>query len=102
MSKYLKQAQNWQFFNNINVIEEIKQLSNQATKLAYLSDRYPYLYVEVLESTKQYEKIDQYMAKCKEFENDPCNYSYYIHGYLVTLLIKKSLAGELKQGKPVF
>ena len=90
-----------QNFKIVTVVENLMQQSSKAKKLDYLSQVYPNLYVDVLEIFRQYDKIDEYMAKCKEYEDDPCNYSYYVHGYLLTLLDQKLKAGELKKGKPV-
>ena len=56
---------------------------NLELKMKYLSQHYPSLYVEVLKHLNKLDKIEQYMAKCKGYENDYKNYSLYVHGYLL-------------------
>ena len=38
------------------------------------------------------------MLKCKGFENDCKNYSWYVHGYWLPWLDYQREAGKLKQG----
>ena len=56
--------------------------------MSYLSQHYPSLYVQILTHMNMQDKIDLYMSKCKEFENDAEKYSLYIHGYLMVYLDK--------------
>ena len=44
------------------------------------------------------DKIEQYMAKCKAYENDKENYSLYVHGYLLIWLHQQRQAGKLSKG----
>ena len=52
----------------------------------YLSQSYPSLFLLILEHLQMNDEIEQYMAKCKEFENDHEKYSLYVHGYLLAKL----------------
>ena len=52
----------------------------------YLSQAYPSLYLYILEHLQMNDEIEQYMAKCKEYENDHEKFSLYVHGYFLVWL----------------
>ena len=59
----------------------------------FLGEEYPSLHVFILENLKFYSKVEEYMVKCKELENQGIvsndsvgKYSLYIHGYLLVWL----------------
>ena len=52
----------------------------------YLSQAYPSLYLYILEHLKMTDEIEQYMAMCKEYENDHEKFSLYVHGYFLPWL----------------
>ena len=66
--------------------------------MKYLSDEYPRLYLFILEYYNMNDRIDQYMAKCKAYENDHYKYSLYVHGYFLVWLDQQRREGKLKQG----
>ena len=78
---------------------ELEEKLNEWEKKKYLSEAYPSLYILMLEQFKRADKIEQYMAQCKEFENDRIRYSLYIHGYLLPWFDQQRKAGKLKQGR---
>ena len=63
----------------------------------YLSETYPRLFQLILVHLKMPDKVEEHMAKCKEFENDEDKYSLYIHGYLLAWFENQREAGKLKQ-----
>ena len=70
----------------------------------YLSCAYPSLYIHLLGFLDEPDRIELYMAKCKQLENDRKIFTLYIHGYFLPWLDQQRKAGKLKQGKcfPVF
>ena len=67
----------------------------------YLSVEYPSLYIHMLGSLDKPDKIEQYMAKCKEYEDHRGKFSLYIHGYFLPWLDQQRKAGKLKKGRCV-
>ena len=61
-----------------------------------LSQAYPSLYIFVLQYFKKFDKITQYMALCKAYENDAEKFSLYIFGYWIVELNHQRQAGRLK------
>ena len=66
--------------------------------MVYLSEEYPRLYILILEFFGMTDRIEQYMSKCKAYENDRYKYSLYVHGYLFVWLDQQRKEGKLKQG----
>ena len=66
--------------------------------MQYLSEEYPCLYVFILEHLGKKEEIDQYMTKCKAYEDNHLRYSLYVHGYFLVWLDRQKKEGKLKQG----
>ena len=52
----------------------------------YLSEAYPRLFIFILEFFAMNDRIEQYMNKCKAYENDWYKYSLYVHGYFLVWL----------------
>ena len=52
-------------------------------KMDYLSGTYPRLFIFILEFFDMTDRIDQYMAMCKAYEEDPVLYSLHVHGYFL-------------------
>ena len=74
-------------------------VSDDKERMIYLGQEYPSLYIYILEHLERSSEVDQYMAKCKELEEDESDkYSLYIHGYWLVWLEKQRQAGCLKQG----
>ena len=65
----------------------------------YLSEAYPRLFIFILDFFEKTDRIEQYMTKCKAYEEDPNKYSLYLHGYFLVLLDQQRKEGELKQGR---
>ena len=64
----------------------------------FLSQSYPSLYILILEHFQLTGRIEDYMEKCKAFENITDKYSLYIQGYFLIWLDKQRQLGKLKQG----
>ena len=43
--------------------------------------------------------MHQYMQECKTYENDPYEYSLFVHGYLIPWYEQQYKAGKIKNGK---
>ena len=67
--------------------------------MEHLSEAYPSLYILILEHFKMPERVESYMAKCKEYEDSAEKYSHYIHGYFLVWLDQQRREGKLTQGK---
>ena len=65
----------------------------------YLSEAYPRLFIFILEFFAMNDRIEQYMSKCKAYENDQYKYSLYVHGYFLVWLDQQKKEGKLKQSK---
>ena len=65
--------------------------------LSYLSQFYPSLYIFILKKFGKIARLIQYMEKCKEFENDPNRYCFYVHGYLLPMFENQRATGLIKQ-----
>ena len=61
-------------------------LTNIKKKMDFLSEEYPSLFIFILEFFDMTDKIEQYMNKCKTYEEDPYKYSLYVHGYFLVWL----------------
>ena len=68
-------------------LDEIKaefiRLGSDKLRMNHLGEAYPRLYIFVLEHFKKPHKIAQYMAKCKECENDHRRFSLYVQGFFL-------------------
>ena len=67
-------------------------------KMDFLGNEYPSLLIFILESFDKTERIEQYMNKCKAYEEDRYKYSLYVHGYFLVWLDQQRKEGKLKQG----
>ena len=67
-------------------------------KMDILGNEYPSLFIFILESFDKTERIEQYMKKCKAYEEDRYKYSLYVHGYFLVWLDQQRKEGKLKQG----
>ena len=65
-----------------------EELVTFGDRMRYLAQCYPGLYIHVLKSYFENSQamIEAYMQSCKTFENDPENYSLYVHGYFLPWL----------------
>ena len=73
--------------NEERKVEDKKEtLTPLQQKMDYLSEEYPRLFMIILESFDMTDRIEQYMSKCKEYEDDPYRYSLYVHGYFLVWL----------------
>ena len=66
-------------------------------KMGYLSEEYPSLFIFILEFFDMTDRIEEYMTKCKVYENDPYRYSLYLHGYLLVWLDQQRKRGKLSR-----
>ena len=64
----------------------------------FLVNEYPSLFIFILKSLDMTERTDQYMNKCKAYEEDCYKYSFYVHGYFLVWLEQQRKEGKLKQG----
>ena len=78
------------------VVKELETQPSQIEMMPFLSQQYPSLFVYMLRCLNMQKEIELYMSKCKKFENDPKNYSIYIHGYFLVWLDQQRKAGKLK------
>ena len=65
------------------------RLKNNLTiglKLKFLMQSYPSLAVMVLKKMGRHSDAEKFIQKCKEYEHDYQNYTYYIFGYLIPWL----------------
>ena len=60
---------------------------------------YPYHAVFVMKKEGMWKELDQYMERCKGYENDYKNYSLYVHVYLPMYFQSLRDARKLKKGK---
>ena len=51
-----------------------------------LSETYPRLFLFILEHFEMADRIEEYMAQCKAFEENPKKYSLYVHGFFLVWL----------------
>ena len=65
-------------------------------RMDYLSEAYPRLYIFILKYFDMNDKIEDYMTKCKSYEEDPNKYSLYVHGYFRVWLYQQRKADKLK------
>ena len=65
-------------------------------KMDFLGNEYPSLFIFILESFDKTERIEQYMNKCKAYEEDRYQYSLYVHGYFLVWLDQQRKEGKLK------
>ena len=96
----LKDARRWQKIDLDTVQKQLETQPHNKQKMTYLSKHYPSLYVHILGYLNMSDKIEQYMAQCKEYENDEENFSLYVHGYWLIWLNQQRQAGKFTQGKP--
>ena len=68
-----------------NVLTELETFSIDE-RMEYISEAYPRLYVLILKHLEMYNKIQEYMKKCKTYFNDAEKYSLYVHGYWLVWL----------------
>ena len=77
------------------VREKLDAVASNQLKMNLLSREYPSLYVFILESLNMFDKIEEYIAMCKTYEDDPEYYSLYIHGYLLIWHDQQRQSGTL-------
>ena len=82
----MEHERKWQWIDLEALKAELEPKMTQKKKMDYLSGAYPSLYILILKHFKMQERVEQYIAKCKEFENDKDKYSLYIHGYWLNWL----------------
>ena len=99
MAGQLEHARKWQVIDISLVEKSLENLTSLEQKMDYLSEAYPSLYILILKHFKMPERIESFMAKCKEYEDSPENYSLYIHGFFLVWLDQQRQAGKLTQGK---
>ena len=73
-------------FDERSVIRKLETLSTTKLKIYYLQHRYPSIAIFVMKKADMKNALAEYTAKCKSFENDWANYSYYVHGYFIQWL----------------
>ena len=68
-----------------------------ATKrcMRYLEKRYPCIAIWIYERLKFHHAIRRYMNDCKKYEEDPFNYTLYVHGYLIPHIDEMRKNGQL-------
>ena len=86
----------YQYLSIAKVKEELKKESTDTQKLKHLESNYPCLYIAVLKKIGRHDKVEAFMHKCKRYENDCKNYSWYVHGYWLPWLDYQREAGKLK------
>ena len=64
-----------------------------------LAELFPCLNILVLIYLKKESEVENYMRRCKGLENNPRQYSLYLHGYWLPWLEQLRNAHILKQGK---
>ena len=71
-----------------NLLEILESMKTNNERVDYLSERYPCLYIFVLQKRGMYEELRVYDEKCKSYETDkdPSKYSLYFHGHLLPYL----------------
>ena len=92
----LEHAKKWQVIDLNTVESELKSKPDLKQEMAHLSSHYPSLCIHILRYLNKHQMIEKYMSWCKKFENDPKNYSIYIHGYFLVWLDQQRKAGKLK------
>ena len=71
----------------MNVLQsEIGTKQNQKEMMRYISEAYPSLYIFMLKQFNMSDRLEKYVAQCKEYEDDAEKYSLYIHGYWLVWL----------------
>ena len=70
-------------------------------RVDYLSERYPCLYIFVLQKRGMDERLRAYDEMCQsyEYDKDPSKYSLYLHGHWLPYLQRLEEEGVLKKGK---
>jgi len=63
----LEHARKWQIIDLDNLKVELQDLTPLKIKMYYLSERYPSLFVHILEHFGMTDKIAEYMDKCKVY-----------------------------------
>ena len=98
----LEQAKKWQQIDLDQIEEEIDTLKSLETRMVYLSQYYPGIYIFLLRHLNQGAmKIERYSIQCEsyQFEDDLALYSLFIHGHLIPQLQKLRDDGKLTYGK---
>ena len=49
--------------------------------MQFLGKRFPRVHIMILKILKKNDEVTRYMNECKNFVNDPINYSLYLHGW---------------------
>ena len=98
----LEHAKERQEIDLWTVEKKLESKSKKQQKMTLLSEEYPTLYLFILDHFNMTDKIEEYMAQCKSYENDAEKYSLYLHGYFYIWFDKhldqQRKAGKLKSG----
>ena len=100
-SDLLEHAKKWQQIDLDQIEEEIDTLKSVETKMVYLSQYYPGIYIFLNRYLNQ-GALKRYSIQCNsyQFEDDLALYSLFIHGHLIPWLQKLRDDGKLNHGKP--
>ena len=80
------------------LIEFISKMKTNKHRLNFLGERYPDLCIFVMKKRGMQDELQEYMDRCRSYENDPERYTLYIRGYWLPYLQQQKDKGLLKEG----